>query len=796
MFRQSGHIALLGPDLNGAPLANSIILAPPAGKTAAGPFQIGPVVASTTLANGLELTQAMGSATIVSRLTFPREGVMRYEVVDWHGRLPQETFVEVASDAGEHFYGFGEKFNSFDQAGKQPHMLTFDQPATKGDRSYKVSPWFVSTRGYGFHLDSSAESTFDMRATAPDRYRVTNLFSTLGFNLVYGPKLADVIGRFTAYTGRPPLPPPWVFGPWISSDIWRNGGEVRYVVTKFRERGIAASGFVFDSPWEVAYNDLTFNLSQFGQGGTFEGVQFNGFASLGEMMKFLQQNGLKVICWMAPFVNTQSVKDEIVPKETPPKFVSGQNAGQAANYQAGKDNHFFVRSSSGGQALLVKWWKGTGSPVDFTNTNAAQWFSGQLQHLLAQSQVSTKAGTPEPAIGGFKTDDGETTNGTNVYIPTTASYADGRTGVEMRNAYCLEYQRTIWNVLGNQGVLFSRSGFVGCQAFPGHWAGDNEPNFGANGLPGVIIAGLSAAMSGYSIWGHDVGGYQDSNPSSDPANLFMRWAQFGCFSPIMQMHRQVAQNRQFPWSYGPAALDNYRFFTALHTRLFPYIYTYAKQSADTGLPIMRPLVLLNQADANTFTIDHTYYFGNEFIVAPVITPDTTQRQLYLPQGAWFDFWTNARVVGGQNVNWVNVDPAKMPLFVREGAIVPMLPADVQTLCDANYVNSPGIVTADGNLLFLIYPAADSTFTVYDGTTVRCHTANGAVTVTISSAPRTISLKVFGISPQKVLKDGVPLSQVAAGNPFASVASGWQFDPATHFVLIKFQQVTGSSVISF
>ena len=786
VFRQSGHIALVGPDLNGAPLANSIILAPPAGRTAAGPFQIGPVLASTTLSNGLELTQAAGSGTIVSRLTFPHEGVMRYEVVDWRGLLAVETFVEVASDAGEHFYGFGEKFNSFDQAGKHVHMLTFDQPATKGDHSYKVSPWFVSTRGYGFHLDSSAESTFDMRAAAPDRYVVKNLFSSLKFNVVYGPKLTDVLTRFTGYTGRPALPPPWAFGAWISSDIWRDGGEIRYAVTKFRERGIPVSAFVFDSPWEVAYNDFAPNLAQFGRPGTFEGVNFPGFASVAELMQFLQKNGLKVICWMTPFINTDSMPDEILPRQHPRAFVPGQNLGHAANYRKGADNKFFVRRPAAGPSLVVPWWKGHGSPVDFTNPLAAKWFVGQLKALLTASDVTTASGGQQPAIGGFKTDDGETTNGANIYIPVDAVYADGRTGVEMRNAYCLEYQKTVWNVLGKDGLLFARSGFVGSQAFPGHWAGDNEPNFGDNGLPGVIVAGLSAAMSGYSIWGHDVGGYQNSNPSLDPANLFMRWAQFGCFSPIMQMHRQVDKNNQYPWNFGPEALQNYQFFADLHTRLFPYTYTYATQSSATGVPIMRPLVLLNQTDPNTFGLAHTYCFGNEFLVAPIITPNATQRQVYLPAGAWFDFWTSERHAGGQSIVWNNPNQMQFPLFVREGAIIPMLPGGVQTLCDADYVNNPLISTPPGDLQLLIYPAADSNFTVFDGTAIRCQTVAQGVTINLASVKRKFHLNVFGtVQPQRVSADAVALAHLGTAAALAGADSGWFHDPAANFTTIKF-----------
>jgi alpha-D-xyloside xylohydrolase len=101
--------------------------------------------------------------------------------------------------------------------------------------------------------------------------------------------------RYTAYAGRPPLPPPWAFGPWISSDIWRSGGEVRYAVTQFRSRGLPASAFVFDSPRETAYNDFNFNMTQFGKDATIDGTHFPGFASLEDMMAFLQTNGLKVI---------------------------------------------------------------------------------------------------------------------------------------------------------------------------------------------------------------------------------------------------------------------------------------------------------------------------------------------------------------------------------------------------------------------------------------------------------------------------------------------------------------------
>ncbi|MFL6451683.1 MAG: glycoside hydrolase family 31 protein [Bryobacteraceae bacterium] len=797
IYQDSGHIAIAGPDLAGGAHANVITFAPPVIHSANRTFDIGRVVSSNPVANGLEIVQEVGTQQIRAQLTFPLEGILRYEVVDWQGLIPDRVVVSAASESDEHFYGLGEKFNALDQTGKLVDILTFDNPGSKGDRSYKVTPWFISTRGYGFHFDSTARCRFDLRRTLMASYSLTNQASTLKFNVVYGPKLGDVLTRYTGMTGRPALPPPWAFGPWISADIWRTGGEIRYAVTKFRERGISASAFVFDSPWEVAYNDFDFNKRQFEKPARLESQMFDGFANVAEMMTFLRENGLKVICWMTPFVNVSS-NDESVP---------GQNLGRAKNYAAGADGRFFVRESPNGPPLVVPWWKGRGSPIDFTKKEARDWLTAQLQHLLAASEVATKSGK-EPAIGGFKTDDGEVGNGTNTYIPDTASYSDGRSGREFVNGYCLEYHRTVYSVLGAAGTIFARSGFAGTQAFGGGWAGDNEPNFGSeNGLPSVIIAGLSAAMSGYSIWGHDIGGYENQHFSPvSPSDLFMRWTQFGCFSPIMQMHRQVdpANLRHYPWGYAQAdestennrALDNYRFYASLHTRLFPYLYTYAKQSQDTGLPILRPLVLLHQDDSKALGVEHTYYFGRDLLVAPIFEPTTTQRRVYLPEGTWFDFWTNEQHAGKQDVTWHNpTQPAepqsKIPVFVRSGAIVPLILGEsVVTLCDPNYINNTALNTWDGGIEVSIYPSGVSSFTMFDGTIIDCVEAATTMVTIRSAVSRRVVLRIHAPRPATVRLDGTVLTEVASAAAFDAATAGWRFDAAPAFVLVKFPQPSG------
>ena len=193
VFESTGHIQLAGPDLAGAVLANVVTLAPPAVLPAQGAaLQLGRVVASSSTPNALTVTHAAGDSQVTATLSFVHDGVLRYEVTDWGAIKPAQTALAGPSPADEHFYGFGEKFDALDQAGKRVDVLTFDNPGTKGDRSYKVAPWFVSTRGYGLHLDSSAEVTFDLRAGAADRFVVLNRFPTLAVNLVYGPMLVDV----------------------------------------------------------------------------------------------------------------------------------------------------------------------------------------------------------------------------------------------------------------------------------------------------------------------------------------------------------------------------------------------------------------------------------------------------------------------------------------------------------------------------------------------------------------------------------------------------------------------------
>ena len=183
-------------------------------------------------------------------------------------------------------------------------------------------------------------------------------------------------------------------------------------------------------------------------------------------------------------------------------------------------------------------------------------------------------------------------------------------------------------------------------------------------------------------------------------------------------------------------------------------------------------------------------------MAPMITPDATARQVYLPAGTWIDFWSNAEHAGGANVTWTNTNQSQFPLFVHKGAVIPMLLNQAASLCDPNYVNNPGLKTSDDDLLFLIYPSGRSGFIVHDGTYVQCYAGAGGTTVTISSVVRGIELEVLGDAPAAVKRDGAALPRFTSASEFEAALTGWRSDAQSRRIFIKFQHGGGGSTIQF
>jgi alpha-glucosidase (family GH31 glycosyl hydrolase) len=255
----------------------------------------------------------------------------------------------------------------------------------------------------------------------------------------------------------------------------------------------------------------------------------------------------------------------------------------------------------------------------------------------------------------------------------------------MRNAYPNDYVESYYQFAQqNKGITFSRAGYMGAQRFPAHWAGDERSTFGA--FRRSLLAGLSAGLSGVIFWGWDLGGFSGDVPT---AELFIRSTQMAAFCPIMQYHAEskaeLNQDRT-PWNIAERSGDDraisvYRYFANLRMSLLPYIEQEAKYSVESGLPLMRPLVLDYQEDTETHEIWDEYLFGRSLLIAPIVEEGARSRSVYLPKGRWFELFEERWFQGG---SWADVEVPleRIPVFVKENTLLPLNMPSTGVLGDA------------------------------------------------------------------------------------------------------------------
>ena len=597
-------------------------------------------------------------------------------------------------------YGFGERFDALNQARRILVNASSDLPGAKGSGTYVPIPFFMSARGYGLWVDTYSEAVFDLGVTDHDALVVRLRDTRLRIVFFEGPELPLVLQRFTGLVGRAKLPPYWAFAPWKSRNWHPNAAAVYEDVERYRQLGLPASVLVIDSPWETNYN--TFQINP---------LQFDDPAA---MVRRVHELGFKLCLWMTAFINAET----FTPGE--PELVGKIPLTAASNFEEARRAGYLLETDSGG-VYLSRWWKGRGGLVDFTNPAAVDWWKNQVRQAI------------HLGADAFKADGGE-----GSFIGD-ARFASGDDAAVMRTRYSVLYNRTLQSLidgdLHGDGVLLSRSGSVGSHNLPFIWAGDNESNFGAeNGLPSVVRAGLNAGLSGIALWTSDLGGYEKAGRSPGDDVLFERWTEFSAFSPVMELHSAINLG---PWDYGPQALDIFRRYSRLHMSLFPYRYAAAQESARTGMPLMRALVLLHPLDLEARQAEDEYYFGPDLLVAPVITAGT-QRSVHLPEGEWLDLWSGARHAGPADIV-ADAPFDRIPLFVKAGTILPKIPEDVMTLVPWTGTGAPPVPTLDDRRVYEIYPGPARSLQDFEGRHLEVSVAGGRSTLALTGAAARVTV---------------------------------------------------------
>jgi alpha-D-xyloside xylohydrolase len=614
-------------------------------------------------------------------------------------------------------YGFGERFNALNQARQILVNASSDQPGAKGSATYAPIPFFMDLRGYGLFVDTYAEATFDLGVADRDEFVVRFRDTHLRIVFFEGPQFPLILGRYTAMVGRAKLPPYWAFAPWKSRNWHPNMAAVYEDIERYRQLGLPASVLVLDSPWATNYNTFEMNRLQ--------------FSDPDAMVRRIHDSGFKLCLWLTAFINAET----FTPPE--PELVGKIPPTAAANFEAARRAGYFLKNDSG-DVYLSTWWKGRGGLIDFTNPSAVTWWQNQVR-------LAIRLGAD-----GFKADGGEGS------FVGEAHFADGEDPAVMRTRYPVLYNRALQELIDNDlhgdGVLLMRSGSVGNHNLPFLWAGDNESNFGTeNGLPGVVLAGLNAGLSGIPLWTSDLGGYEKGARTPGDSDLFVRWTEFSALSPIMEVHSDINLG---PWDYGARALDVFRSYSRLHMSLFPYRYAAAQESARTGMPLMRALVFYHPLDADARRAADEYYFGPDLLVAPVVTAGT-QRSVHLPQGEWLDYWTGAPYTGPADIV-ADAPLDRIPLFVKAGTILPKIPEDVMTLVPWNGTGAAPVPTLDDRRVYEIYPGPARSLQDFEGRRLERGDGGGRATLRVSGAQARVTIVWRFQHPTHATLNGVPV----------------------------------------
>jgi alpha-glucosidase len=214
--------------------------------------------------------------------------------------------------------------------------------------------------------------------------------------------------------------------------------------------------------------------------------------------------------------------------------------------------------------------------------------------------------------------------------------------------------------------VITRAAYSGTQRYTSTWTGDNVATWDHLSIANQQAQRMS--MSGFSFAGSDIGGFAEQ-PNGE---LFARWIQLGVFHPFCRVHSSGDHGDQEPWVFGKTVTDIVRKFIEIRYTLLPYLYTTFWRYADEGIPILKSLVLYDQEDPNTHYRNDEFIFGEKILVCPIIEANSKGRRMYIPRGKWYSFWDNSIWEGGEEV-WVDADIDSMPIFIKEGAIIPKYP---------------------------------------------------------------------------------------------------------------------------
>ena len=516
-------------------------------------------------------------------------------------------------------------------------------------------PMLLSSKGYGIFWNNDSRTRVNNRFVHVT-YISSEVADTIDYYFIYGPDFDKIIAGYRELTGAAPMFGRWAYGFWQCKNRYKSQAEITGVAQKYRDLHLPVDGIVQDWFWWNRKGEHIFNSNYPDPKGMVDKLHSLNFH-------------LMISVW--PFFEPGSKEYDEMDKRG--YFIDRTKVAHLPFHQKGM------------------------AVYDATNPEARKYYWNLMnEHLFKIGVDAWWLDTTEPETEGQEEN---ILLGHKLYIGSGDRYANIFPLLTTQAVY--EGQRSASDQ--KRVFILSRSAFSGAQRNSiTAWSGDVLSDWLS--FKRQIPAGLNFSVSGLPYWTTDIGGFISGGDLSDPKfrELFVRWFQFGAFSPVFRVHgTRYNPDENELWSYGPEAGKILLQYDNLRYRLLPYIYSLAWKTTSESYTPMRPLVMDFRTDVNAQNVGNQFMYGPAFLVNPVTEQGATTRRVYFPQAKWYDFWTGAVADGGKFAD-VAAPLDRMPLYVRAGSIVPMGPEE-------EYASQK----PDAPIELRVYPGADGDFTLYE-----------------------------------------------------------------------------------
>ncbi|MGO9246663.1 MAG: TIM-barrel domain-containing protein [Verrucomicrobiia bacterium] len=674
-----------------------------------------------------------------------------------------ETF---AQQANEQFYGLGLVLGEpLSYSGQSRTLYNTRRSFESGDMTDMAVPLMLSSKGYAVFVDNTYSQVWNFAVSSSTQWSALVSSGELNYYFIGSTNSADALNRYTQITGTAPMPPRWTLGYMQSRYGYTNWWDMTTAEAEFRTNDLPCDALILDLYWygtPSVMGGLTWDTT------TFPNPSSNlaAFAS----------SGIKVMNIQEEYINNQNQP-----------ALSNFNAAAALGYLVSTNPQMTSPSIQDNSGFY-----NTAGYVDFSNPSARAWWFSKIQPLYAAG------------IAAFWTDLGEPEQDT-----TTDYLYGGHRESEIHNVYSLLWHQGLAegfasNYPNARLYILSRSGFAGDQRFgAGHWTNDTYPNWAT--LAAHPTALCNYGLSGLSYFGSDIGGFDAPQPTDE---LYVRWFQFGSFCPIFRAHG-VDTKPTAPYQFDLFVQDHCRNAMKLRYRLLPYVYTAARETFDTGMPMCRALPLAFPSDTNVLQNGNQFMFGSNITVSPIVTQGALSQPTYLPAGSWIDLWSGQPLTGPVTTNW-QAQMGQIPAFYRDNSITALGP----------YVESSQF--DDGSQRGVrVYCSTNASYTLYDDdgasngyrsnqfatTFITAAAASNSVTVNIGGASgsytgqptqRSWQVELYCTNAvSSVIADTASLSSYTSAENLVAAGSGYYVDGAEHLLrmAIPAASITQSHVIN-